>query len=63
VPGHVALQTATFEELGNKTKLTAHLVFQSVMDRDGMVASGMRDGADESMERLVELLERMKAGK
>ena len=63
VPGHVALQTATFEALGNKTKLTAHLVFQSVMDRDGMVASGMRDGADESMERLAELLERMKAGK
>jgi len=26
------------------------------MDRDGMVASGMRDGADESMERLAELL-------
>ena len=40
----------------NKTKLTAHLVFQSVLDRDGMVASGMRDGADESMERLAELL-------
>src|SRR5438094_115372 len=56
VPGHVALQTATFEALGNKTKVTAHLVFQSVMDRDGMVASGMRDGADESMERLAELL-------
>jgi hypothetical protein len=31
-------------------------VFQSVLDRDGMVASGMRDGADESMERLAELL-------
>ena len=56
VPGHVALQTATFEALGNKTKIVAHLVFQSVMDRDGMVASGMRSGADESMERLAELL-------
>jgi uncharacterized protein YndB with AHSA1/START domain len=58
VPGHVALQTATFESLGNKTRLVAHIVFQSVMDRDGMVASGMRDGADESMERLAELLAR-----
>ena len=56
VPGHVALQTATFESLGNKTKITAQIVFQSVMDRDGMVASGMRSGADESMERLAELL-------
>ena len=63
VPGHVALQTATFEPLGNKTKLVAHQVFQSVMDRDGMVASGMESGANESLERLAELLERMKAGK
>src|SRR5262252_2383836 len=63
VPGHVALQTATFEALGNKTKITAQIVFQSVMDRDGMVASGMKSGADESMERLTELLERIKSGK
>jgi len=63
VPGHVALQTATFEPLGNKTRIVAQIVFQSVMDRDGMVASGMSEGADESMERLAELLERMKAGK
>ena len=63
VPGHVALQTATFEALGNKTKITAQIVFQSVMDRDGMVASGMKSGADESMERLAELLDTMKAGK
>ena len=63
VPGHVALQTATFEAVGNKTRVTAHAVFESVMDRDGMVASGMRSGADESTERLAELLETMKAGK
>lgn len=63
VPGHVALQTATFEPLGNKTRITAQIVFQSVMDRDGMVASGMSEGANESMERLAELLEQMKAGK
>ena len=63
VPGHVALQTATFEALGNKTRLVTHQVFESVMDRDGMVASGMREGADESIERLSELLEKMKAGR
>ena len=63
VPGHVALQTATFEPLGNKTRVVAQIVFQSVMDRDGMVASGMSEGANESMERLAELLEQMKAGK
>jgi uncharacterized protein YndB with AHSA1/START domain len=63
VPGHVALQTATFESLGNKTKLVAHQVFQSVMDRDGMVASGMEGGANESMERLAQLLDQLKGGK
>src|SRR5438034_6587230 len=63
VPGHVALQTATFEALGNKTRLVAHQVFESVMDRDGMVASGMQEGADESIERLADLLAEMKSGK
>jgi uncharacterized protein YndB with AHSA1/START domain len=63
VPGHVALQTATFEALGNKTRIVAQIVFQSVMDRDGMVASGMKRGADESMERLAELLQQLTAGK
>ena len=63
VPGHVALQTATFEAIGNKTRLVAHQVFESVMDRDGMVASGMESGANESIERLAELLAEMKSGK
>ena len=62
-PGHVALQTATFEPLGNTTKVVAQIVFQSVMDRDGMVGSGMEGGANESMERLAELLDQMKGGK
>ena len=29
------------------------------MDRDGMVASGMQEGSNESMERLAELLEKL----
>src|SRR2546430_1719088 len=63
VPGHVALETATFEAVGNKTRLLTHQVFETVMDRDGMVASGMEEGANESIERLSELLDKMKAGK
>jgi uncharacterized protein YndB with AHSA1/START domain len=63
MPGHVSLQIATFEPLGNKTRLVAHTVFESVMDRDGMVASGMEEGANESMERLAELLDSLKSGK
>jgi len=49
--------------VGNKTRLLTHQVFESVMDRDGMVASGMEQGANESIERLGELLEKMKAAK
>jgi uncharacterized protein YndB with AHSA1/START domain len=63
MPGHVALQTAMFESVGNKTKITAQIVFQSVMDRDGMVGSGMKSGADESMERLQKLLDEQKKGR
>jgi uncharacterized protein YndB with AHSA1/START domain len=56
MPGHVLLETAVFEDLGRRTKLTTTSVFQSVNDRDGMVASGMEEGAAESTDRLEELL-------
>jgi uncharacterized protein YndB with AHSA1/START domain len=56
VPGHVLLDTATFEDFDGKTKLTQQSVFQSVEDRDGMVQSGMQEGSTESMDRLAELL-------
>jgi uncharacterized protein YndB with AHSA1/START domain len=59
VPGHVLLDTATFEEQDGKTKLTQQSVFQSVADRDGMVQSGMEEGSTESMDRLAELLEQL----
>jgi uncharacterized protein YndB with AHSA1/START domain len=60
VPGHVLLQTAAFESIGQKTKLVTQSIYQSVADRDGMVASGMKRGSDDSMDRLSELLETMK---
>jgi uncharacterized protein YndB with AHSA1/START domain len=60
VPGHVLLQTVTFEPLGGKTRMVEQLVYQSVADRDGMVAAGMQRGSDDSMDRLAELLVNMK---
>jgi uncharacterized protein YndB with AHSA1/START domain len=58
--GHVSLETATFDELSdNRTKLIIQCIFKSVMDRDGMVASGMERGVVDSHERLDELFERM----
>jgi hypothetical protein len=57
----VLLQTVNLEPLGQKTRLVEQLVFQSVADRDGMVASGMQRGSDDSMDRMAEILESLKA--
>ena len=55
--GHVTLDTARFEELpGNRTKVVAQSVFQSVADRDGMIKAGMERGVLDSHERLDALL-------
>jgi len=59
MPGHVLLETAVFEEVDGKTKLTEQAVFQSVQDRDGMIQSGMESGAAEGHERLTELLQKI----
>jgi uncharacterized protein YndB with AHSA1/START domain len=60
-PGHVCLQTATLAERGGKTLLRTASAFQSVEDRDAMVASGMEDGVHDSGERLAGLLARLQA--
>jgi uncharacterized protein YndB with AHSA1/START domain len=56
MPGHVVLQTITLEEHNGKTTITDASVFQSVADRDGMLQSGMEDGAAESYDRLDRVL-------
>lgn len=60
-PGHVSLETVTFEERGGKTLVRVNDVFQSVEDRDAMVESGMEAGVQEGYERLDELLARLGA--
>ena len=57
LPGHIAVETATFEDLGDgRTKLTTISRFDTTEDRDGMLASGMEIGLGESYERLDALL-------
>jgi uncharacterized protein YndB with AHSA1/START domain len=57
LPGHILLDTVTFEDLGNgRTLLTDQSVFQTVQDRDGMIAGGMKQAAVDSMDRLAKLL-------
>ena len=60
MPGHVSVDTVTFEEQDGKTTLTARSVFDSVEDRDGMLRPGMTEGASETWDRLAEYLERLK---
>jgi uncharacterized protein YndB with AHSA1/START domain len=58
MPGHILLETVTFEEQDGKTLLVDRSVFQTVEDRDGMVSAGMEMGAAESMDRLAALVEK-----
>jgi uncharacterized protein YndB with AHSA1/START domain len=56
-PGHISLETASFEALpGNKTMLTIHSIFQSVEDRDGIVQSGMEGGITQGFVKLDAIL-------
>ena len=60
--GHVILGTTKFEELPNgRSRLVHQSVFQSVQDRDGMIASGMERGVNDGYEKLDSLLENMTA--
>jgi uncharacterized protein YndB with AHSA1/START domain len=59
VPGHVSLETLTFEEHDGRTLLRAVATYQSVEDRDAMVQSGMEEGVNDGYERLDELSARL----
>jgi uncharacterized protein YndB with AHSA1/START domain len=60
-PGHICLETVTFGERGEMTVVSQNTVYQSVEDRDAAVASDMKEGLNESMERLDDLLGRLVA--
>jgi uncharacterized protein YndB with AHSA1/START domain len=59
MPGHVSVETATFEDLGDRTKVTTKSLFDTTEDRDGMLESGMERGLNETYVRLDELLARL----
>jgi uncharacterized protein YndB with AHSA1/START domain len=58
MPGHVSVETATFEDLGERTKVVTSSVFHTTEERDGMLGSGMEKGLNETYERLDEVLAR-----
>lgn len=60
MPGHISVETLVLEEHDGKTTLTSTSVFASKEDRDGMLEAGMEAGANESMDKLAELLAAMR---
>ena len=58
MPGHVSVETAVFEDLGDKTKVVTTTLFHTNEERDGMLGA-MEPGMNETYQRLDELLERL----
>jgi uncharacterized protein YndB with AHSA1/START domain len=57
MPGYVAVDTAVFEDLGDgRTKVVTTSLFHTTEERDGMLASGMEAGLNESYAALDDLL-------
>jgi len=61
LPGHISVETMRLEDLGGRTRVTVTSVFDSVEDRDGMLQSGMEQGAGESYDRLEAYLQSLLA--
>ena len=59
MPGHVSVDTAVFEDLGERTKLVSSSIFHTTEERDGMLGSGMEEGMNETYQRFDELIERL----
>ena len=57
--GHVSVETATFEDLGDRTKVVTTSTFHTTEERDGMLGSGMEGGLNETYARFDELLARL----
>ena len=62
MPGHVCLETHSFETVDGGTKVTQHAVFQSVADRDGMKDSGMEQHAPVAMGQLQDVARSLQEG-
>jgi len=59
MPGHVSVETATFEDLGDRTRVRTVSIFHTTEERDGMIASGMEGGLNETYDRLDAVLARL----
>ena len=57
MPGHIATETETFDELPHgRTMITSTTVFNTLENLEGMLQAGMEGGAVESWDQLEDLL-------
>ncbi len=57
MPGHVIVETATLEDLGDgRTKFVNTSLFHTSWERDGMLSSGMEEGLNQSYAALDKVL-------
>ena len=56
MPGYVSVDSVSFVDLGNRTRVISDSIFFTAEERDGMLESGMEGGMNETYDRLDELL-------
>ena len=60
MPGYVAVNTVTFEDLGNgRTRVVSISLFHTTEERNGMLMSGMEEGLSQSYRALDALLAKL----
>ena len=60
MPGHVIVETATLEDLGDgRTRLLNTSLFHTTEERDGFLQSGMERGVNESYAAFDDVLAAM----
>ena len=60
MPGYVAIDTVTLEDLGDgRTKVVSTSLFHTAEERDGMLKSGMETGLNQSYEALDRVLAKL----
>lgn len=59
MPGHVAIETMELEDLGDRTRIVVTSLWHTTEERDGMLASGMEGGMNDTFDRLDEVLARL----
>jgi uncharacterized protein YndB with AHSA1/START domain len=61
-PGHVLVDTVTFDDLGDRTRVTVYSLFHERDERDAMLNGGMERGLNESYRTLDRVLATISSG-